>query len=646
MELTINVQNLINKYDVFTFDVFDTLIVRDVRKPKMVFRLVERLYDEKHKVQSHFYQKRIIAERKARKRYSYTEVNLDEIYNELLQDLPEFVCNELKQIEIETEEIICTQNLKMKSFYSQVLKSGKPIYIITDMYLPKKVIHNILQKNGYSGYKDILVSGEWHVTKLQGALFRLFIERYNLKNKHVLHIGDNKQADYNSAKNNGIDACLYSRKRNWISHAIPSKIDCLRNNEYANLCLFIENHLQKRENDYFYQCGYSLFGPLIFGFTKWLIQEINKKHIDKVLFASRDGYILQKAYILVDGSKDNTYFYVSRKSIITALLHYDADLKSSLQRYKSWPYKFSFGLFINKMGLNENEIPDVDSYDMNTEFTKSEFLANEKIQEQFYKIKPIINEKSIDAERVLKKYIDEMQLTHKIVALVDLGGRRSIEKNIREFLNRNNINLNLYGCYLEIQDKAIHNVDAYLFTKEKNHKLYYVISSFYYFLEIILSAPHGSVRGYREEHKKIVPILEDNDYIEEDIEPSILESLQKGALDFCKDFKENINFYEFQADLAIRNLKKFGIVPNKFDIKYWKNFRFNTDTLMPLIYTDNNNKLKILREPKIFMEGYKKSLWQAGFLSKQFRTSKLNKAFVYIKMIIKSINWNRFYKDN
>ena len=75
---TSSLKNIIKKIDTYeevTFDIFDTLIKRDVPDPTSVFSLME--FDLK---ESSFKKKRIKAENDARDKYG--EVTLDEIYEE------------------------------------------------------------------------------------------------------------------------------------------------------------------------------------------------------------------------------------------------------------------------------------------------------------------------------------------------------------------------------------------------------------------------------------------------------------------------------------------------------------------------------------------------------------------------------------
>ena len=69
----------INAYKVVSFDVFDTLIVRDVNHYLAVFNLVENIASKRYGNNvDGFAQKRIEAERRAREKH-HQEVTIDEI---------------------------------------------------------------------------------------------------------------------------------------------------------------------------------------------------------------------------------------------------------------------------------------------------------------------------------------------------------------------------------------------------------------------------------------------------------------------------------------------------------------------------------------------------------------------------------------
>ena len=99
--------NMINNVPIVFFDVFDTLIQRAVSNPKDIFDLVEKRYNQIHGGECGFAVKRQIAEKRARERYSYTEVDFDEIYGELLSDFGTEQCKEFYEMEIQAEIDFC-----------------------------------------------------------------------------------------------------------------------------------------------------------------------------------------------------------------------------------------------------------------------------------------------------------------------------------------------------------------------------------------------------------------------------------------------------------------------------------------------------------------------------------------------------------
>ena len=73
--------NIVKGYDIVSFDIFDTLIKRDVYKEHDVFDLIEKRYNATYKDSiDNFRYLRVEAERIARKNSNTEEVSLKEIY--------------------------------------------------------------------------------------------------------------------------------------------------------------------------------------------------------------------------------------------------------------------------------------------------------------------------------------------------------------------------------------------------------------------------------------------------------------------------------------------------------------------------------------------------------------------------------------
>lgn len=193
----------IEPYEWVSFDVFDTLIKRNVKEPIDVFRVIETDY----KIEN-FAKKRSEAEWLAKKSLK-REITLDEIY--------EFYCEsgkvreELKAVEKYVEGRICIANLGIKGIYDWCIEHKKNVLIISDMYLPEEVIKNILFRCGYSKYKKLYVSGTVGLSKRDGKLYKYVISDLEIIPKNIIHIGDAFISDFINPLKNGINAIKIPR---------------------------------------------------------------------------------------------------------------------------------------------------------------------------------------------------------------------------------------------------------------------------------------------------------------------------------------------------------------------------------------------------------------------------------------------------
>ena len=156
----------INKYKYISFDIFDTLIKRNVEKPEDIFKIVEK------KLQiENFYEKRIDAQKKAYLKKKKSEVTLDEIYENI--DLDKKIIENAKDCERQTEIEFCQYNLKIDKTYNEIRDKSK-IILITDMYLDRDTISKILNKCSIK-YSKLYISSELNLTKSKGNIFKYIL---------------------------------------------------------------------------------------------------------------------------------------------------------------------------------------------------------------------------------------------------------------------------------------------------------------------------------------------------------------------------------------------------------------------------------------------------------------------------------------
>ena len=150
----------LNKYDVISFDIFDTLILRPFDQPATLFYLLEA------KLDCSYAAVRVAAEREARElareRTGSTEVTIEEICACVARrtGLDAARC---VQMEFEAEMAMCFANPYMKKVFDALKEQGKEIIIVSDMYLPRDMMVRLLEKCGYTGMKKVYVSCDYTV---------------------------------------------------------------------------------------------------------------------------------------------------------------------------------------------------------------------------------------------------------------------------------------------------------------------------------------------------------------------------------------------------------------------------------------------------------------------------------------------------
>ena len=189
----------LEKNDVISFDIFDTLIFRVVEDPIDVFTILENEW----KING-FAIARQKAERKLREKTR--EITLYSIY-ELLHEKLGIEIKEGIDKELEVEKKVCFANPYMFSIYCELKKRGKRLIAISDMYISEKQMRDLLQSCNYQ-LDNIYISCDFGVGKTEGKLQNIVKQDFPSDTKFI-HIGDNKIADILGSKEAGWNTWYY-----------------------------------------------------------------------------------------------------------------------------------------------------------------------------------------------------------------------------------------------------------------------------------------------------------------------------------------------------------------------------------------------------------------------------------------------------
>jgi len=300
------IKDVMNGYDIISFDIFDTLLIRPYVRPDDLFKHMESALEIRG-----FAAERTSAERRARHKVC-EEITLDEIYDEITEEY-----RHLKETEMEYERTVLTCNPDAKRLYDHAAELRKKIILISDMYLPSAFLKDVLRTKGYTGDPELFVSCEHRKNKHSGDLYHHVLTALDVKPERMLHIGDNKHSDHNVPEGLGIHSVLYEkiiyryfRNNRKAKTFYSSKKDFERSVLVSmDAIKWINDHVDGVENEYWYRFAYRFGGPIASMFADFVASNVDN---ELLLFIARDGYNLKKVYDIMFPDSDNVYVYAPR----------------------------------------------------------------------------------------------------------------------------------------------------------------------------------------------------------------------------------------------------------------------------------------------------------------------------------------------
>lgn len=542
---------------VISFDIFDTLIVRPMEREEDVFELLDKSFREMSRAQVSFRKLRIEAEAILRRRITEKkilkeDICLDEIYHVLEEQFmlsPE-VADAMKQIEIETERRICRCRKSGAMLFQCAQSVGKPIILISDMYLGREQIEAMLDKYGYQGMAGIFISSEMGKRKVTGQLYDAVAKELGEDPAGIFHIGDNRQADCITAVRHGFQAAWLPKALDvYAAHGCAHQVEkiCadLTDWEAAEGSVgigimralasikYFDNPFRpfEKTSDYNgdpYFVGYGALGMELLAVVRWIADNARRDHVKKIIFMSRDGYLPMKAYekyrAFYPGIPEAQYLHISRLAVLPAMIQsvedlYDLPMDISYQT----PRKLLRLLaFCAKEDTGKGLSAEIS---MDEPFTKDSYLGfiRDFIQNRYDSGKH--RESVVHIAEYLKKN-DTAPLTDD-AALFDMGYSGRIAAAI---VSAADVHPEIYYFHTDSREHFRHE-------KRMGRKIRaffdfspYMESSLreYSYLE-----PAASCIGYTEDFQPIYDAGPAEGY------EKAAAAMQKGALDFVGDYLEN-----------------------------------------------------------------------------------------------------------
>ena len=585
-----------------SFDIFDTLVKRPFYEPQDIFKLLDKYFYDKTGNDISFSALRVEAEQCARNYYgaqlSTEEITLNEIYDYIVMryGVKRSIALEMMDLEQSHEIQFCEPRKAGVELLELAKASGKKVVLISDMYLGKNVVGDILRKCGVTQYEKLYLSSEERCLKYNGHLFLRALSDLKISSDNILHIGDSWRSDIEGSHKVGITSIFFPRTievfENKICGCITNRCSELGRDVCGDYIDYksIKSNLGFRcmqaivANEYFdnpyrsfssesdlnsdpFLIGYYPMGMHISGIAKWIDFCVKKINPSEIYFLARDGYLPMKAYQKYAKDKSVTVKYIqaSRKALLPIMLKEAINFYQLPIEYKA----HSPRTLMEVLAPFTKEI-DYVSVINNEGIMYEENFSSIEDYHQFIKIflKDLYDGDKHEREKTLVRQYYLRFIKDGIA--FDLGYSGRIQAAICDSINRSVDALFLHEDF----DNS---------TRLKENRRFEIHSFYGYrptvtglIREHLLSDYSGSCIGFHNDGENVVPVIETREKKYSD--RFVVDTIQVASLAFLDEFvnwfKDTPVFNAFSHIEVSVPLEGFLRKPSKADIKLFSGSYF------------------------------------------------------------------------
>ncbi|WP_273162343.1 glycosyltransferase [Massilia timonae] len=588
----------IEKKDVISFDIFDTLVVRKVSDPEVVFDLVEYDLTKNECATVAFFDQRMATAGKvlARHNGAIDDITVDSIYAEmaLYSDA---------SLEKAKEVQLCVPHPLGIELYRHAISLGKEVFFLSDMYLDKSTIEEILRNCGIDPRDRLYLSSATGYKKDTGRLYQHFIrevESLGYRPDNVLHIGDNWRGDVQYAKLNGIDAVrfipLHEKEMKLVDFSPQDRKSLSQIGRiWESYCRQVTSLWLLDKPDFakeiYIRLGFELSGPLAAMFAMFVKEEAQKANANLIVFMARDGRLIKKAFDTLyageiqSGTLRTKYAALSRATVVSATLSNPLtsnDVYSLLEGLHLGQKPIQY--FLEKAGLSHED--ERVQKTCKQYFTSTAFIPSwedfSTLSGMFRSLSDLIYEENRQKRDALRIYLEEQELLSNENALVvDVGWLLNIQSRLDKFLTKLGYSKRIHGCYIgsrsRIDKSVLHS--TLLFEQGEPAVMSNFIEEHVTLFEVLFSAPEASANSLQvSSDGKSADVIYKPLTHPLPQEFSVAQQLHCGAEMFFKRFAEARNdffpnrisrdyFFELFRLLVLKPTDAIKAAFSKFDVR-------------------------------------------------------------------------------
>lgn len=528
----------------YSFDLFDTLVTRTTLFPSGIFSLMEKklISDSEYAdISSNFRNNFFILRRNALDylftvytSFSQREVLLKEIYDLFVRSgyLSETQAERVYNLEIQTELINLLPIKYNIEKVNKLINEGKKVVIITDTYFSIDIIKRIVSSIGISTSVKIYSSSFWGKTKRHGDIWAIVRTQENVEYENWLHFGDDLYADFNIPNSLGIK-CEHFKTytlEEWEKTAcINDRSSFYQLAVGASKNIFILQDESKLSSKFFF--GVSYVAPLVFPYVSFIIETAYREGIQSLYFIARDGFLLQKMADIIIQSKGynikTKYIYGSRKAWrVCAFAEKKNDISFIFNEF--W-LDNTIKNICDRLNLTEEEIKpfipkEIKKININQKLSESDLQKLYKTLNSSEDFRTFLLEKNKENIELVRKYFEQEINFKEKFAFVDSQGTGKTQTLVSDFLSKL-YNTRIKSYFYELSQR---------YTGESDIKRIYSFKSTpSFFIEVFLRDTNGQCIGYKENDSTIEPVFDDEDVL---LKKWGYHDVVAGTMEYTKQF--------------------------------------------------------------------------------------------------------------
>lgn len=491
-----SLEDAIRAASLVSFDIFDTLLRRPYLRPEHLFDDLGQLLGVED-----FPRQRRAAEARARKTHSdKRDVSLTDIYAQLDMGAAH---------EVFLEENVVYPRRDILPWLRYAKAFNKPVAAVSDMYLPKEVIARMLDRHGIH-VDHLIVSAADNVAKSDGTAFELLARQAQVPLQDMLHIGDNKGADYEAPASLGMQAMLIGNTVIPESRGEPVEdllaalqVSSRRASQVGSV---IRDILCTHGTSTFWRdIGRYHAAPLAFGYAQWVKEQFDTSGWEHAAFVARDGYLPLQAFRRLSPATPASYLHLTRSIILRAGLE---NLTPLILKHLCYGSRAPVSSFITRLGPGTEVLLAAASGHFGGDPVVGTDIEKDELADFFRSRAHLLADIGRDSRTLLVQYLAQQKMLDRPdkVAVIDVGWNGTAASLLKDIVPESKFWNWLYVGTHPTYPRDLQNHRSMYFTRGEPAQHHALMNDSIEIFEFLFTSPKPTAVALEGRHREIQPL--------------------------------------------------------------------------------------------------------------------------------------------